>query len=352
MYSSSPIEYNYSASGNINAESSYFAKFSSSNKNTWIKSFRVVGHCVGSAIFAPIFVGVIAAAAAIVAVLVIAAVVAFLLGVFVVVVLPPIGVFGGALLRIDIFRRYCFCCLFRSDFPTARWIPPSRRRPIIRVAKPLRVPGPDQTLALRADPLISILVCHTESVRHLKIGAPDPLTTASSSSIKLTTGSKPFRPLEDRFVNGRVSRTQGVSNPNLVFPDILQSVSHLYTTTGALSDQIKAQSITFGAQFDAPFDRIVAKSVAFVAGFDRVNYLERERKNRQDTFISCQSPTSIDRAHCTEHSKSTEIESGTFWPPTYFEIKWAIRGTPFSKPQTTQPLRTEKVKLSIEAGPV
>ena len=96
-----------SASGKIGAESSYFAKLSSSGRNTRITSFRLVGHCVGSAIFAPIFVLVIAAAAAIVSVFLIAAVVAFLFGVIVVVVLPLIVVFGRSFLRIGIFCRYC-----------------------------------------------------------------------------------------------------------------------------------------------------------------------------------------------------------------------------------------------------
>ena len=51
------------------------------------------------------------AAAAIITVYVIAAVVVFLLVVIFDVVSPPIVVFGGALLRVSIFRRYRFLLL-------------------------------------------------------------------------------------------------------------------------------------------------------------------------------------------------------------------------------------------------
>ena len=80
---------------------------------------RVVGYCVGSAIFVPIFLVVIAAAAAIITVFVIAAVVVFLLVVIVAIVSPPIVVFGGALLRVGIFRRYRFLLLYRVEFSAA-----------------------------------------------------------------------------------------------------------------------------------------------------------------------------------------------------------------------------------------
>ena len=72
-------------------------------KITDFTSLRVVGYCVGSAIFVPLFLVVIAAEAAIVTVFVIAALVASHLVVMVAIVSPPIVVFGGALLRVGIF---------------------------------------------------------------------------------------------------------------------------------------------------------------------------------------------------------------------------------------------------------
>lgn len=93
--------------GNNVVDFSDVAKFLSFNGNTRITSFQVVIHCVGSAIFALIFVVVIAAAATIVALLAIATVVAFRFDVCVVVLLPPIVVFGGAFICIGILRRYC-----------------------------------------------------------------------------------------------------------------------------------------------------------------------------------------------------------------------------------------------------
>ena len=80
-------------------------------KITDFTSLRVVGYCVGLAIFVPLFVVVIAVAAAIITVFVIAAVVAFLLVVIVAIVSPPIVVFSGAILRVGIFRRYRFLLL-------------------------------------------------------------------------------------------------------------------------------------------------------------------------------------------------------------------------------------------------
>ena len=79
-----------------------------------VTSFRVVVYCVGSAIFAPLFLVVIAAAAAIITVFVIAAVVVFLLVVVFAVVSPLIVVFGGALLCVNIFCRYRFLLLVPS----------------------------------------------------------------------------------------------------------------------------------------------------------------------------------------------------------------------------------------------
>ena len=79
-----------------------------------VTSFRVVGYCVGSVIFAPHFLVVIATAAEIFTVFVIAAVVVFLLVVIVAIVSPPIVVLGGALLRVGIFRRYRFLLLVPS----------------------------------------------------------------------------------------------------------------------------------------------------------------------------------------------------------------------------------------------
>ena len=96
--------------------SSYSSRVLSSGGNIRSTSLGVVGHCVGSAIFAPIFAVVIAAAATIVAAIVIATVVAFLLGLIVLFVVPPIVVFGGALLRINIFRRYCFIACSELNF--------------------------------------------------------------------------------------------------------------------------------------------------------------------------------------------------------------------------------------------
>ena len=83
-------------------------------KITEFTSLRVVGYCVGSAIFAPLFLVVIAAAAAIITVFVIAAAVVFLLVVIVAIVSPPIVVFGGALLRVGFCRRYRFLLLVPS----------------------------------------------------------------------------------------------------------------------------------------------------------------------------------------------------------------------------------------------
>ena len=68
-------------------------------KITDFTSLCVIGYCVGSAIFAQLFLVVIAAATAIVTVFVIAAVVASLLVVIVAIVSPPIVVVGGAFLR-------------------------------------------------------------------------------------------------------------------------------------------------------------------------------------------------------------------------------------------------------------
>ena len=83
-------------------------------KITDFTNLRVVGYCVGWAIFVPLFLVVIAAAAAIVTVVVIAAVVALLLVVIVANVSPPIVVFGEALLRVGNFRRYRFQLLVPS----------------------------------------------------------------------------------------------------------------------------------------------------------------------------------------------------------------------------------------------
>ena len=96
----------------------------SRNYRRWRKtpdiiSFRVVNYCVGSAIFAPLFLVVIAAGAAIITVFVIAAVVVFLLVVIVAIVSSPIVVVGGALLRIGIFIAIVFCYLFRVEFSAA-----------------------------------------------------------------------------------------------------------------------------------------------------------------------------------------------------------------------------------------
>ena len=79
-----------------------------------VTSSRVVGYCVGSAFFAPLFLVVIATAAEIITVFVIAAVVVFLLVVIVTIVSPTIVVFGGALLRVGILRRYRFLLLVSS----------------------------------------------------------------------------------------------------------------------------------------------------------------------------------------------------------------------------------------------
>ena len=102
-----------SASGNNGAVSSYLAISCRWRKISKLTSSRVVGYCVGSDIFTPLFVVATAAAAAIVASIVIAVVAALLFVVIVVATSPPIVVFSGVL-RIVIFRRYCSLLLFPS----------------------------------------------------------------------------------------------------------------------------------------------------------------------------------------------------------------------------------------------
>ena len=115
------------------------------------------------------------------------------------------------------------------------------------------------------------------------------------------------------------SRAQAASNTDQVLAAILQSVTYLTTTNGALSDQLKAQSVTFAAKSGALSDRVEVV-------IDRLNRLERERENRDANPTPRGSPTFrqfpplIDRGQCTEHSKSNGIESRTFQIPTYLEI--------------------------------
>ena len=61
--------------------------------------------------------------------------------------------------------------------------------------------------SVESEILDATLVHKSNPERHLRTGAPDPLTSASSSSVERTTGSGPFRLLEDRFVSGGASRT-------------------------------------------------------------------------------------------------------------------------------------------------
>ena len=127
--------------------------------------------------------------------------------------------------------------------------------------------------SVESGPVYATIVRHPDPVRHLRTGALDPLTTASSVSVELTTGFGPSRFLEDRFVSVRASRSQIASNHDQVFAAILQSVTHLSTTTAALADKIKTQSITFAAQIGAISDQVQAHSFAFVAVLDRLNRL-------------------------------------------------------------------------------
>ena len=181
--------------------------------------------------------------------------------------------------------------------------------------------------SVESEPLDATLVHRSNPERHHRTGAPDSLTTASSSSVEHTTGSKPFRLLEDRFVSGGASRTQAPPNPDPILAAFLQLESRHSTSIGArIADQIKIQSVEFTAQAGALSDRVEAV-------IDRLNRLERERENRDGTptphrsRASHRSPTfhrsqtPIDRAQCTEHSKSRGIESRTFRPPTYLETE-------------------------------
>ena len=81
--------------------------------------------------------------------------------------------------------------------------------------------------SVESGPLNATIVHRPNPERYLRTGAPDPLTTASSSSVERTIGFKPARSLEDRFVNVGASRSQVASNPDQVLAAILQSVTHL-----------------------------------------------------------------------------------------------------------------------------
>ena len=207
--------------------------------------------------------------------------------------------------------------------------------------------------SVESGPLDATLVRHPDPVRNFRTGASNPLTIASFSSVKRTTGSGPTRSLDDRFVNVGASRFQVASNPDNVLAAMLQSVNHLSTTTGAFADQIKAQSVMFAAQSGSLSDRVEAQSVAFAAVLDRLNRLERERENRDANFIPHgfptfrQSPPSIDRTQCTEHSRSRA------------ESRAKLSNLPrISKPterpearQFSQPLRSASPEMSSEVRP-
>ena len=76
--------------------------------------------------------------------------------------------------------------------------------------------------SVESGPLDATLVHHPDPVCHLRIGAPDPVTTTSSSSVKRNTGSGPIRSLQNRFVNLGASKSQIASNPDQVLAVILQ----------------------------------------------------------------------------------------------------------------------------------
>ena len=182
-------------------------KFCRLRKIPDVTSSRVVGYCVGSAILAPLFLVVIATAAMLITVFVVAAVVVFLLVAIVAIVSPPIVVFGGALLRVGIFCRSRFLLLVSSlifrcimNHSVSTPADNTRRRTAARF-----LTGSDSSV--ESGPLDATLVQWPNPKRYLRTGVPDPLTTASCSSIEGTTGSGPFRFLGDHFVSGDVLRT-------------------------------------------------------------------------------------------------------------------------------------------------